>query len=125
MGRRVPASTRSMFSEHHALRRRVHPLAASSPRRSSPARPSRVRISVSALLLPLYDVIRVAEDMAVLDLASAGRVDLVIGAGYRPEEYELHDRVFAGRFRALEDGVATLRAAWSGRAFEHRGRMLR
>src|ERR671918_803550 len=56
------------------LRRRVLPLA---------GRTRSLRILVAALVLPLYDPIRLAEDLAVLDLTSGGRIDLVIGAGYR------------------------------------------
>ncbi len=67
------------FSEHHGADDGYlpSPLVAAAVAAGAT---SRARIMVSALLLPLYDVIRVAEDMAVLDLASGGRVDLVIGA---------------------------------------------
>ena len=41
--------------------------------------------SLSALLVPLHDPIRVAEDLAVLDLASGGRMTTIAGLGYRPE----------------------------------------
>jgi alkanesulfonate monooxygenase SsuD/methylene tetrahydromethanopterin reductase-like flavin-dependent oxidoreductase (luciferase family) len=110
-----------VFSEHHAAADGYLP----SPLVTAAAvagATTRIRISVSALLLPLYDVVRVAEDMAVLDLVSNGRVDLVIGAGYRPEEYELHQRSYRGRVRAIEDGIAFLRRAWTGEPFEHEGR---
>src|SRR5262245_23437397 len=76
---------------------------------------------VSALLIPLYDPIRLAEDLAVLDLASGGRVDLVVGAGYRAEELAMYGHTMADRARLVEEGVAVLRAAWTGEPFEHRG----
>lgn len=109
------------FSEHHGSDDGYlpSPLVAAAVAAGST---SRIRFMISALLLPLYDVVRVAEDMAVLDLATGGRVDLVVGAGYRPEEYELFERSFTGRFRAIEDGIAFLRAAWTGQPFEHGGR---
>ncbi|MEP5569200.1 MAG: LLM class flavin-dependent oxidoreductase [Halioglobus sp.] len=47
----------------------------------------RIRISVSALLVPLHDPLRLAEDIAVLDLASGGRFSATCGLGYREEEY--------------------------------------
>ena len=53
-------------------------------------RTSSIRILIAALVLPLYTPVRLAEDLAVLDLASGGRVDLVIGAGYRPEEVAMY-----------------------------------
>src|SRR5580658_10955149 len=45
---------------------------------------------VAAALLPMYDPIRLAEEMIVLDHISAGRVSYVLGIGYRPIEYELY-----------------------------------
>jgi alkanesulfonate monooxygenase SsuD/methylene tetrahydromethanopterin reductase-like flavin-dependent oxidoreductase (luciferase family) len=84
-----------------------------------------LRILVAALVLPLYDPIRLAEDLAVLDLTSGGRIDLVIGAGYRPEELAMYGREMSDRVRLVEEGVAVLRAAWSGEEFEYRGRRLR
>lgn len=85
-------------------------------------RTSRVRIMIAALVLPLYDPIRLAEDLAVLDLASGGRIDLVIGAGYRPEELAMYGRRMDERVALVEEGVAALRAAWTGEPFEYRGR---
>lgn len=75
---------------------------------------ARISIMISALILPLYDTVRLAEDLAVLDLISGGRLELVIGAGYRAEEYAMHARSFAGRFDAIEEGVDRLRRGWSG-----------
>jgi alkanesulfonate monooxygenase SsuD/methylene tetrahydromethanopterin reductase-like flavin-dependent oxidoreductase (luciferase family) len=88
-------------------------------------RTSSLRVLVAALILPLYDPIRLAEDLAVLDLASGGRVDLVIGAGYRPEELAMFGHQMGDRIALVEEGVAALRAAWSGEEFEYRGRRLR
>lgn len=84
-----------------------------------------MRMLIAALILPLYDPIRLAEDLAVLDLASGGRVDLVLGAGYRPEEMAMFDRQMGDRVRLLEEGIAVLRSAWSGEEFDYRGRRVR
>lgn len=111
-----------VFSEHHAADDGYlpSPLIAAS---ATAGATSRIRVLVSALLLPLYDVVRLAEDMAVLDLVSGGRVDLTIGAGYRPEEFELHQRVFRSRARVIEAGIEFLRRAWIG-PFEFEGRVV-
>jgi alkanesulfonate monooxygenase SsuD/methylene tetrahydromethanopterin reductase-like flavin-dependent oxidoreductase (luciferase family) len=52
------------------------------------ARTQEVAINIAAVLLPLYDPVRLAEEMTVLDHISRGRVSYVLGLGYRPEEYE-------------------------------------
>src|SRR5690348_31043 len=51
------------------------------------ARTRRAVVNVTALLVTLYDPIRLAEDIAILDLASGGRFNFVAGLGYRPIEY--------------------------------------
>lgn len=84
-----------------------------------------LRILIAALVVPLYDPIRLAEDLAVLDLASGGRVDLILGAGYRPEEMAMYGRAMDERAALLEEGIAALRSAWSGEEFEYRGRRMR
>ena len=84
-----------------------------------------LRVLVAALILPLYDPIRLAEDLAVLDLASGGRVDLILGAGYRAEELAMFGREMDERVALLEEGIEVLRSAWSGEEFEYRGRRMR
>ncbi len=49
----------------------------------------RIAVTVSAVIGPLRDPLRLAEDIAVLDLLSGGRLVTVAGIGYRPEEYDL------------------------------------
>jgi alkanesulfonate monooxygenase SsuD/methylene tetrahydromethanopterin reductase-like flavin-dependent oxidoreductase (luciferase family) len=85
-------------------------------------RTRRVRIQVAALLVPLYEPIKLAEDLAVLDLASGGRVGVVAGMGYRPEEYALFGRDWKARGRLLDEALETLLRAWRGEPFEVGGR---
>src|SRR5215469_5103738 len=51
------------------------------------ARTEQVRVGTYVLLLPLHNPLRVAEDVAVLDNLSGGRVDLPVGVGSAPEEF--------------------------------------
>ena len=81
-----------------------------------------LRIMVAAPIVPLYDPIRLAEDLAVLDLASGGRVDLILGAGYRPEEMAMFGQQLDDRIPLVEEGIAVLRTAWTGEEFDYRGR---
>jgi alkanesulfonate monooxygenase SsuD/methylene tetrahydromethanopterin reductase-like flavin-dependent oxidoreductase (luciferase family) len=73
------------------------------------------RIVIGAALLPMYDPVRLAEDMIVLDHISGGRVSYVFGIGYRPAEYQLYGLDFDQR-GAIADAklqalLKTLRAA--------------
>src|SRR4051812_35741257 len=86
------------------------------------ARTTSLPIMTAALILPLYDPIRLAEDMVVLDIISGGRVSYVMAVGYRPEEFEHHGADFTRRGRIVEDQLALLLRAKTGEPFEHEGR---
>ena len=73
-----------------------------------------VRIIVQALLVPLHDPIRLAEQIAVLDLATGGRLSCVAGLGYRPEEYEQAGKSWKDRGKILDDSLTAMLAAWTG-----------
>lgn len=85
------------------------------------ARTTRVRISVSALLVPLHDPLRLAEDIAVLDVASQGRFSATCGLGYRPSEYARFGVDWDNRGRVFDDKLATLVSALSGQPFTCNG----
>jgi alkanesulfonate monooxygenase SsuD/methylene tetrahydromethanopterin reductase-like flavin-dependent oxidoreductase (luciferase family) len=84
-------------------------------------RTSTLPVAIAALLLPLHDPIRVAEDIAVLDLASRGRLSVVLGVGYRPSEYAAHAKDWATRSALMDEAVHTLLQAWTGEPFDYRG----
>jgi alkanesulfonate monooxygenase SsuD/methylene tetrahydromethanopterin reductase-like flavin-dependent oxidoreductase (luciferase family) len=69
---------------------------------------SNVPIVVAAAILPLYEPVRMAEDMIVLDHISAGRTMFVLGLGYRPVEYELHGVSYDERGRIADEKLAAL-----------------
>ncbi len=88
------------------------------------ARTSTLPIMTAVLVLPLYDPIRLAEDMAVLDIISNGRVSHVLAVGYRPEEYEHHGVDFHRRGKIADEQLALLLQAKTGDPFEHDGRRI-
>lgn len=88
------------------------------------ARTTTLPITTGALILPLYDPIRLAEDMAVLDIISAGRVSYILAIGYRPEEYEQHGVDFHRRGKLADEQLALLLTAKTGEPFEHEGRRI-
>jgi alkanesulfonate monooxygenase SsuD/methylene tetrahydromethanopterin reductase-like flavin-dependent oxidoreductase (luciferase family) len=86
------------------------------------ARTTTMPIVVAALLGLLYDPIRLAEDLAVLDHVSGGRVFCVVGMGYRDEEYRLFGVQAGHRAEKMEELLRTLRKAWTGEPFSHADR---
>lgn len=82
---------------------------------------SRIPMNVAALLVPLHDPIRLAEDIAVLDLLSGGRISIVAGLGYRPVEYALFDREWKRRGKRLDECLDVMLKAWTGEPFEYNG----
>jgi alkanesulfonate monooxygenase SsuD/methylene tetrahydromethanopterin reductase-like flavin-dependent oxidoreductase (luciferase family) len=85
-------------------------------------RTPRIPVSVAAILVPLHDPIRLAEQLAVLDLCAPGRLSVVAGVGYRSVEFAMAGVERADRGHLLEDGIEVLRQAWSGEPFTWRGR---
>ena len=68
------------------------------------------------LLLPFYDPVRLAEDMAVLDIISKGRASYILALGYRPEEFEHFGVDIRTRGRLADEKLALLRELLSGEA---------
>jgi alkanesulfonate monooxygenase SsuD/methylene tetrahydromethanopterin reductase-like flavin-dependent oxidoreductase (luciferase family) len=84
------------------------------------ARTTRIRLSALVYVLPLYDPVRLAEEIAMLDQLSDGRLEVGLGKGGNP--YELlpygigadeaqhrYDEVLAAVLRALQDDESPLR----------------
>ncbi|WP_371576670.1 LLM class flavin-dependent oxidoreductase [Streptomyces sp. NBC_01314] len=85
----------------------------------------RIAVTVSAVIGPLHDPLRLAEDIAVLDLVSGGRLVTVAGIGYRPEEYAQFDVDWKNRGKLQDEVLQTLLRAWTGEPFVYRGRTVR
>ena len=73
----------------------------------------RIPISIAALLVNLYDPLRLAEDIAVLDHLSGGRVSYTLGLGYRREEYDVFGVAWETRGRDVEERITRMLDAWA------------
>jgi len=114
----------AVLSEHHG----VEDGYMSSPVTLAAAiagRTRQMRIQIAAVLVPLHDPVRLAEQLATVDLVSGGRVGLVAGLGYRQEEFDMAGVDRTRRGRLLEEYVGVMRQAWSGEPFAWRGRTVR
>lgn len=86
------------------------------------ARTRSLKLRTSVLLAPLYDLPKLAEDAAVTQTISNGRLLLGIGAGYRPSEFDTFGRDLKDRWRLMGETCEFLRLAWTGEPFQWQGR---
>ena len=82
----------------------------------------RVTIGLGAVILPLHDPVKLAEQIAVLDLMSNGRLQVIFGAGYVPFEFAMFGASLKDRGRLLDEGIDTILRALRGERFEANGR---
>lgn len=84
-------------------------------------RTRRIRLATNIMVGPFYDPIRLAEDAAVLDHLSEGRLMLGLGLGYRDAEFTGLGHKRTERGRRLDELIDILRQAWSGKPVELHG----
>ena len=81
------------------------------------ARTHRLRIATGIVIAPLMHPIALAEQAAVVDLVSGGRLELGLGAGYREDEFAAFGADHSRRYETLESMAKALPELWaSGRA---------
>ncbi|UZG59788.1 LLM class flavin-dependent oxidoreductase [Rhodococcus opacus] len=81
-----------------------------------------IELHFSALCITMHDPLRLAEDLAVLDLiAGPGRVLITAGIGYRPQEFDMFGVDFPNRGKVFEEKLEVIRTAWREAEFDHRG----
>jgi alkanesulfonate monooxygenase SsuD/methylene tetrahydromethanopterin reductase-like flavin-dependent oxidoreductase (luciferase family) len=89
------------------------------------ARTHTLAILLAAVPIPLWDPVRLAEEMSVLDLISGGRVSYAFGVGHRPEEYEHFGVEMATRGRVADEMLAVLGPLVRGESVVYRARTVR
>lgn len=82
----------------------------------------RIRLNLGAVLLPLHDPVMLAEKIAVLDLVSNGRMNVIFGAGYVAEEFAMFGKSMKDRARLMDEGIEIVLRALRGERFEFNGR---
>lgn len=87
-------------------------------------RTSRIRLGASVILLPFTHPLRVAEDAAVVDALSDGRLELGVGSGGDPLEFEAYGVDLAQRHPLTTNALATLKQALRGEPLGERGQYL-
>lgn len=74
----------------------------------------RIGLVSNVLLAPTRSAAELAKQAATVDQLSGGRLTLGLGLGWRPADYELTGREFAGRGRRFDEQLGDLRTAWAG-----------
>ena len=82
-------------------------------------------LGTGVVLTPFHQPLRLAEDAAVVDQLSGGRLILGLGLGWREEEFRMFDVPVGERVRRTNETVDILRKAWTGDRFTHEGRVFR
>ena len=77
-------------------------------------RTSRMRLGTDILVFPFYHPVRLAEDVALLDVMSSGRFVLGTAIGYKPDEFALYDTPLDKRGARFEEGLRLITALWAG-----------
>jgi alkanesulfonate monooxygenase SsuD/methylene tetrahydromethanopterin reductase-like flavin-dependent oxidoreductase (luciferase family) len=88
-------------------------------------RTRRIRVRTGIVIAPLYDPMRLAEEVAVADLCLRGRLELGMGLGVLRADYAAFGVDFSQRGRMMDALIPFLRKAWTGEPFECRGTTLR
>ena len=86
------------------------------------ARTKRVTIGTFVLLAPFQHPLKLAEDAAVVDVISNGRLRLGLGQGYRQEEFEGFGVPRAERLGRTLETIEILKLAWTGQRFSFDGK---
>ncbi len=105
-----------IISEHHCSEDGYIPVPALLAAAAG-ARTKHIAITLGAIVLPLHDPVKVAEQIAVTDLICGGRLHPVFVAGYARHEFEAFGKSFAARGELLDNGLSVLIRAINGDRF--------
>lgn len=86
------------------------------------ARTEHIRIGFNLLLLPLHDAVRLAEDLATLDVISNGRIDVGLGQGYAVHEFAGFGIPRNRRLGRFLEGLDVLEGLWRSESFSYDGK---
>jgi alkanesulfonate monooxygenase SsuD/methylene tetrahydromethanopterin reductase-like flavin-dependent oxidoreductase (luciferase family) len=85
-------------------------------------RTSRVVLGTDILVAPFYHPVRLAEDIALLDVMSDGRVVVGAAIGYKPDEFALYGADLEKRGARFEEQLAILKGLWTQETFAFSGK---
>jgi natural product biosynthesis luciferase-like monooxygenase protein len=78
----------------------------------------RIRIRAGSVVMPLHHPIRVAEEWAVVDNLSNGRVDVSFAIGWNPNDFAIAPQAYPDRHQRTFAGIDIVRRLWRGEEIE-------
>src|SRR5258706_14452758 len=81
----------------------------------------RVTLGTDILVAPFYHPVRLAEDVALLDVMSGGRVVLGVAIGYKPDEFALYGVDLEKRGARFEEQLAIMKGLWTKESVSFKG----
>jgi natural product biosynthesis luciferase-like monooxygenase protein len=85
-------------------------------------RTRRARLGTSTVLLPLHHPLQVAEELAMVDLLSGGRLDFGVGRGFVAHDYDVMGVPLEEARERFAESLEVILKAWTGEPFSHEGR---
>src|SRR5205085_3830790 len=85
-------------------------------------RTTKLMLGTDILVAPFHHPVRLAEDAAMLDVMSNGRLTLGIAIGYKPDEFALYGAELEKRGARFEEQLAIMTALWRGERVDFKGR---
>jgi len=82
------------------------------------ARTRHIRLGTAIITLPMENAVRVAEDAAVVDLLTDGRLELGLGSGGTPSSFDTFGLTFGQRGEAFARNLSVLQQAWQGETLQ-------
>jgi alkanesulfonate monooxygenase SsuD/methylene tetrahydromethanopterin reductase-like flavin-dependent oxidoreductase (luciferase family) len=82
----------------------------------------RIRLGAAVVVLPFDHPLRVAEDYAMVDILSDGRLHLGVGSGYLKHEFQGFAVDPDEKRERFDEALEILLRAWTGERFSYRGR---
>jgi natural product biosynthesis luciferase-like monooxygenase protein len=81
----------------------------------------RVQIRAGSVALPLHHPVRVAEEWAVVDNLSKGRVAVSFASGWHPNDFLFAPENYEGRKEVMFAHIETIQRLWAGEPVAFRG----
>lgn len=110
------------FAEHHFYNYGGHIPSIAVLGAAAAQRTKQIRIGSGIVLIPLQDPVRVAEEFAMLDCLSGGRLEFGIGRGFQKAEYDAFERNMADSRALFEEAHDIIMKAWTEERFSYEGK---